>query len=48
MEVNVYEVNLEDLKAKIQEEKDNGKRILALSPSKIIKGAVKTFVLITQ
>lgn len=48
MDVKVQLVMFEALRDKIQEEKDNGKRILALCPSQIIKGVVKSFVLVTQ
>ena len=48
MEVFAIAVEAENLRDKIQEEKDKGRRILALAPSKIIKGVVKIYVLVTQ
>lgn len=48
MEVKVQVVTMENLQQTIQTEKDNGKRILALSPSKIVRGKVSEFVLVTQ
>jgi len=47
-EVTVWFVKTEDLKETIQVHKDNGKRVLALSPSKILRGKVLEFVLVVQ
>ncbi len=48
MSVVVMNVEAKDLQEAIQAEKDNGKRILALSPSKIVRGKVTEYVLVTQ
>lgn len=48
MVVFVVEVKTENLQLVIQEQKDAGRRILALSPAKILKGIVKSYTLVTQ
>lgn len=48
MTVFVVEVEAKDLQVVIQEHKDAGRRILALSPAKIVKGVVKSYTLVTQ
>lgn len=47
-EVLVEKVTEDVLQDKIQLAKDSGKRILALSPSKIRLGVVKEYILVTQ
>ena len=46
--VDVTFVPSEGLEEIIQIAKDNGKRILALSPAKIVRGKVIDYVLVTQ
>lgn len=48
MEVTVIHVDANELQNKIQEEKNKGKRILALAPLKIVRGEVKIYTLVTQ
>jgi hypothetical protein len=47
MKVNVVLVKEEELEATIQAAKEAGERILALSPSKIVRTIVKEYVLVT-
>jgi len=47
MKVIAVLVKAEELEETIQIHKDNGARILALSPSKITRGVVKEYVLAT-
>lgn len=48
MTVFVSVVESANLQAEIQQAKDSGKRILALSPAKIVKGVVKEYTLVVQ
>jgi hypothetical protein len=46
--VEVILVTQENMQAVIQAAKDKGQRILALSPSKIVKGVVTVYSLVVQ
>lgn len=48
MEVIVENVTPENLKESVQSAKDAGRRVLALSPSKVLRGKVTEYVLVTQ
>ena len=48
MEVTVWFVKADELKETIQVHKDNGKRVLALSPSVIVRGKVTVYCLVVQ